>query len=416
MRMPSFSRVIGRALCLGLWLSSPVVFGQDNKPVIVITPQEVCDYCDTLVDATFDLTGTRLYLAARGKDQEGYFYPYLSLWDVTRTNHTQAVQVIKAKSPVQDSGDFMIKLDPSGQLMGVAGHTMKLWRAKMNNGTLPYLATLTKGTSQIHSFAFSHKGDKIAYSLDSDDLTIWDTFNNKTLIAKTNGNAVSIQFHLTKLFVLDGLGGSDTEIWDYSQTTSGAPKHLAWFHAPGGAYVVTFDPSGERVGVSMGRCHCAALWSMDSVISGSTAPLARMQHDDVVYFISFDATGRYIVTTSSDYTAKLWDSMQIKDEVPLLLATMKHECSVYLGLFAQDKSRILTSSDCGEVKLWDTLHIKEGGDATLLNTFNTDSSYRKIELDPAGIWLLTVNSKAAELWDIAAIQPDLEPADPVDED
>ena len=412
MRMLSLSLGVGGVLLFGLLVASPAVFGQDNSPVIVITPQEVCDYCDTLVDATFDLTGTRLYLAARGKDQEGEIYPYLSLWDVTRTNHTQPALVAKSRSPVQDSGDFMIRLDSTGKLMGVAGHTMKLWRAGVSNGTLPYLATLTKDSSQIHTFAFSAKGDKIAYSLDNDDLTIWDTFNNETLTAKTFSNAVSIQFHPTKLYVLDGLGGSDTEIWDYSQVTSGSPKHLAWFHAPGGAFVVTFDQSGERVGVSMGRCHCADLWNMESVINGNTTPLARMQHDDVVPFISFDATGRYIVTTSHDYTAKLWDSYQIKDEAPRLLATMKHDCYVDLGLFVHDKNRILTSSDCGEVKLWDTLHLKEGGKATLLNTFNTGESYQKIELDPAGIWLLTVNSNTAELWDIAALQPDQDATTP----
>ena len=41
--------------------------------------------------------------------------------------------------------------------------------------------------------------------------------------------------------------------------------------------------------------------------------------------------------------------------------------------------------------------MNEGGDATLLNT---GSNYQKIEPDPAGIWLLTVNSEAAELWNL----------------
>ena len=83
----------GRLACQVLWanilLINGFVWAQDNKPMIVITPQEVCDYCDTLVDATFDLTGERLYVAATGKNQDGDAYPYLSLWDITRPTRPQ---------------------------------------------------------------------------------------------------------------------------------------------------------------------------------------------------------------------------------------------------------------------------------------------------------------------------------------
>ena len=406
-------RIACRVLWAGIVFTSCSAWTQDNKPMIVITPQDVCDYCDTLVDATFDLTGERLYVAARGQNQDGDVYPWLSLWDMTQTNQTQATLLASSKSLVPDAGDFMIMSDPAGQLMGVAGYTMKLWQAKMNNSTLPYLTTLTKDSSQIHTFAFSRKGDKIAVSVDEDNLSIWDTFSlndtNPLAKAKTSGHAISIQFHPEKPYIVDGLGGGDTEAWDYSQIKKGAPKHLASFQAPGGAFVVSISPDAERVGVSMGRCHCAELWSLADVLKGHTNPIAKMQHDNVVYMINFDKTGRYIVTASGDRTAKLWDSDQIKDGTPALLATMRHECSdVYLILFVPDKNRLLTSSSC-EIKLWDTQNTDEEGRAALLNTFRTDGSYQRIKLDPMNIWLLTINSEAAKLWDIAVLQPDPEP-------
>ena len=406
-----------RLTCRFLWASllfiGGSVWAQDNKPMIVITPQEVCDYCDTLVDATFDLTGERLYVAARGKNQDGDVYPWLSLWDITRTNQTQATMIVNSKSPVQDDGDFMIKSDPLGELMGVAGHTMKLWYAKVSNGTLPYLATLTKGSSQIHAFVFSHKGDKIAVSVDDNNLSLWDTFKVKTgdlsvaAKAKTNGHAITIRFHPAKLYYLDGIDGGDTEIWDYSQLTNGSPKHLVSLSSDD--HDIVIDHSGGRVVTTdMDYVGYAVLWNMNEVLNGNTTPIAKMQHSDDVFSINFDTTERYIVTASDDKTAKLWDSSQIKNSVPLLVCTMQHKCGVRLALFAPGKNRILTTSTC-EIKLWDTQTVKEDGKATLLNTFDTDGSYQKIQLDPAGIWLLTVNDKSVQLWDIASLQPDQEP-------
>ena len=418
MGMLSLSRRVGGVLLLGFLVISPAVFGQDNRPVIVITPQEVCDYCDTLVDATFDLTGTRLYLAASGYDQEGDIYPFLSLWDVMRTNHTQATSVIQVKSPVQDTRDFMIKLDATGRLIGVAGSALKLWYAELTNGTLPYLATLDKDFTGIHSFAFSDKSDKVAAGYNNhgvDYLGVWDTYqfedNKPKLLAKVNiAPAVSIQFNPTGRYVLDGRAGLFAEIWDLSQIKNETPGHIG-LKEIGGPYTVTFDHDGRQIGVSMGSCHCAGLWSMDSVIKGDTGPIALMQHDSDVYFIAFDPTGRYIVTTSNDHTAKLWNGTQIKEGSPELLATMNHDCSVNQAIFTRNTTRIFTRSSC-DIKFWDIQHIKEDGKATLLNTFHTDGGYQKIELDPAGIWLLTVNSYAAELWDIAALQPDQDATTP----
>ena len=417
MRALSLNRKIRRGLWLGLLAVSSAVSGQDNQPVIVITPQEVCDYCDTLVDATFDLTGMRLYIAARGKDQEGDIYPYLSLWDITKTNHSQATTVVKVKSPVQDTRDFMIKLDITGRLVGIAGSALKLWYAELNNGTLPYLATLDKEFTGIHSFAFSDKSDKVAAGYNNhgiDYLGVWDTYqfedNKPKLLAKVNiAPAVSTQFNPTGRYILDGRGGLFAEIWDLSQIKNEAPGHIG-LKEIGGPYTVTFDHDGRQIGVSMGSCHCAGLWNMDSVISGNTAPIALMPHGSDVYFITFDSTGRLIATTSNDHTAKLWNGTHIENSSLELLATMNHDCGVDQAIFTRNASRMFTRSSC-DIKFWDIQHIKEDGKATLLNTFS-DGGYQKIELDPAGIWLLTVNSKAAELWDIAALQPDQDATTP----
>ncbi|WP_257276014.1 WD40 repeat domain-containing protein, partial [Endozoicomonas sp. SESOKO4] len=378
--------------------------------------------CDKLVDATFDLTGERLYVAAKGKNQAGDTYSHLGLFDMTRTNRTLATALVKVKGPVLDSQDFRIKLDATGRLVGIAGNSLKLWYARVSNGTLPYLATLDNDFNGIYSFDFSRKSDKLAagYNDDGDNyLGVWDTYqledNKPKLLAKVKSYpAVSIQFHPTGRYVLSGIHvnsyGSFAELWDLSEIKSKTPSHIKLNENGARPYIVTFDHEGRQIGVSMVDDNFAVLWHMDSIISGDTDPLAFMGHDDDVYFIAFDPTGRYIVTTSGDHTAKLWDGTQIKKNSPKLLATMNHGCAVKQAIFIRNNTRVFTRSDC-DIRLWDIQHIPVDGKAKLLNTFHTDGGYYKIELDPAAIWLLTVNIEAAEIWDIAALQPDSELSD-----
>ncbi|WP_448216904.1 WD40 repeat domain-containing protein [Endozoicomonas sp. 2B-B] len=419
MKVQALSWMICRLVWFSFWVASPVVFGQDKQPVIIIEPWNVCDCCDNLVDATFDLTGERLYVAANGKNQAGDTYSHLGLFDITRTNRTLATALVKVKGPVLDSRDFGIKLDATGRLVGIAGNSLKLWYARVSNGTLPYLATLDNDFNSIYSFAFSRKSDKVAawYNEDGDNyLGVWDTYqledDKPKLLAKVKNKdrAVSIQFDPTGRYILDEGGEALAELWDLSQIKSETPgriglKSFGYLYNP---YTVTFDHEGKQIGISMGyECYCGGLWSMDSIVSGDTAPLAFMKHNSNVYSIAFDPTGRYIVTTSEDHTAKLWDGTQIKKNSPKLLATMNHDCTVRQAIFTRNNTRMFTRDDC-DIRFWDIQHIPVDGKAKLLNTFHTDGGYHKIELDPAGIWLLTVNNKAAEVWDIVALQPDSE--------
>ena len=398
-----------RLTCRFLWASllfiGGSVWAQDNKPMIVITPQEVCDYCDTLVDATFDLTGERLYVAARGKNQDGDVYPWLSLWDITRTNQTQATPVLTARSPVMDSDDFMIKLDSIGRLIGVAGKSLKLWYADVNNKTLPYMGTLSQPSS-LFAFAFSPKGDKVATGTDGYFL-VWDTYrlnNTIPMLVATAGPGIkanSVSFSPSKQLIL-ARGG----IWDITQIENEKPKQLVNFDN-NGAHIIS-SPDNKWVASSIDFAYTAYLWITSSAIGGNGDHVAHMDHGDYVSSIIFDTTSRYIVSTSDDGTAKLWDSSSIKDKVPLLLATMDQGCGVLQSLFTLDRTRVFTRGSCN-IKLWDVGNIKEDGKATLLNTFIADGGYQKIQLDPAEIWLLTVSDKSVQLWDVAALQPDQEP-------
>lgn len=403
-------RLVFRFVLSEFLLVSTYIHAQDNKPVIAITSQEVCDYCDTLVDATFDLTGTKLYLEAKGTDQDDDDWQHLSLWDITRTNHTQATAFLVTRSPEMDDRDFTIKLDPSGRLVGSLGKAMKLWSAEEKNNTLPYIATLENDFA-YPGFAFSHKGDKIAVGTRAHYLAMWDTFRlNGTvpsLVVKTSTKADSakaVQFSPTDRYLLAG-----TDLFDLSQIEGGVPKRIVELDVIGGEpNSVAFNKNGTQIGVGLSYCYCGALWNTSSALKGIAEPIAFMKHGEHVHFIDFDKTGQYVVTTADDGTAKLWDTTKIENKAPLLLATMEHECGgVYQAIFTHDSSLLFTRSLCG-IKLWDIKHIKADHKPPLVATFVTDGGYQKIELDPAGIWLLTVSRKTAELWDIAALQPDSE--------
>ena len=404
-----------RAACPVLWTGILITIGsawaQNDKPMIVITPQEVCDYCDTMIDATLDLSGTRLYLEAKGTNQDYDDYQHLSLWDLTHTNQTQASSIVSVRSPVMDSNDFMIKLDPTGQLLGSLGYGMKLWFANEKNNTLPYLGDL-ENDFRFPAFTFSNKGDKVAVSTRDKYLAIWDTVRlNGTLPlmivkASTKDGAQTVRFSSSDRYILAG-----TDLFDLSQINSKVPKRVVELHVTGGGpSSVAFSKNDALIGVGLSWCYCAALWDTSSALQGNAEPIAFMKHGEHVHFIDFDKTGQYVVTTADDNTAKLWDTTKIENQAPLLLATMEHECGgVYQAIFTDDSSRLFTRSLCG-IKLWDIKHIKDDGKPPLIAEFTTDGGYSKIELDPAGIWLLTVNSKSAQLWDIAALEPDREPS------
>jgi WD40 repeat protein len=103
--------------------------------------------------------------------------------------------------------------------------------------------------------------------------------------------------------------------------------------SPDGAYILTASSD-----------HTAKLWDPEGNL------LADLnKHKDEVYSAVFSPDGTRILTASSDHTAKLWDP-----EGKLLADLNKHKGDVNSAVFSPDGTRILTASSDGTAKIWYT--------------------------------------------------------------
>ena len=117
-------------------------------------------------------------------------------------------------------------------------------------------------------------------------------------------------------------------------------------------------------------------------------------HEDVVWNVAFDPTGKTLASGSSDNTVKLWDVASGR-----LLHTLEgHKFNVANIVFAPG-SQILASDSVDEtVKLWDVANGR------LLHTFKmTERGIGGIAFDPKGQTLISVSgNKTVKLWDVAS--------------
>jgi WD40 repeat protein len=74
-----------------------------------------------------------------------------------------------------------------------------------------------------------------------------------------------------------------------------------------------------------------------------------MRHAAEVKSAQFSPDGRWIVTASSDYTARLWDGTtgQAAGE------PMQHDGAVTSAQFSPDGRRVVTTSEDNTARLWD---------------------------------------------------------------
>lgn len=85
------------------------------------------------------------------------------------------------------------------------------------------------------------------------------------------------------------------------------------------------------------------LWS-----SGDGIPLARVWHDHLANQCSFSVDGRYLVTASSDYSARVWAVPQMT----LISVLCGHEDDVEMASFSPDGERVATCSRDGKVRVF----------------------------------------------------------------
>jgi tetratricopeptide (TPR) repeat protein len=138
--------------------------------------------------------------------------------------------------------------------------------------------------------------------------------------------------------------------------------------------------------------------------------LALLEHEDQVNHASFSPNGRWIVTASSDGTARVWDAATGKAITP----AFHHGEPVRLACFSPDGRLIATGSgqwdkgDVGEARVWDAAT----GDFVTL-PMRHGAAIRSLAFSPDNRHLLTAANRdpAARVWSLSSRDdsvPDLE--------
>jgi WD40 repeat protein len=148
-----------------------------------------------------------------------------------------------------------------------------------------------------------------------------------------------------------------------------------------GIFCAAFSSDGKYI-LTGSSDHTARLWNWQG------KQLMVFKHDDEVLSVAFSPFEKYILTGSSDHTARLWN-WQGKQ-----LMVFKHDDEVLSVAFSPDGKYILTGSNDKTARLWDW-------QGNQIKNFEHKSGVRAVAFSLDGKYVLTgLYDRYAYLWDL----------------
>jgi toxoflavin biosynthesis protein ToxC len=142
--------------------------------------------------------------------------------------------------------------------------------------------------------------------------------------------------------------------------------------------------------------------------AASGAAVARGYHDHLANQCAFDASGRLLVTASSDYTARVWNVPELR----LVAVLADHRDDVEMAAFDPSGRRIATCSRDHDVRIYSVngtlLRVLSGHQADVISvTWSRDGSYLITSRDDGSVRRWSAESGIQEgLIDLQGIETD----------
>ena len=174
--------------------------------------------------------------------------------------------------------------------------------------------------------------------------------------------------------------------------TAGPPPRLELRHTlnahPDSVHAVSFSPNGQRLATASYDGHIGLF---DAVTGqGST----QKAHDGNAKSVSFDATGRWLLSSGNDYKLRLWDTQHL-NQPPHELAQLQDK-PMWASLAIDGHSAAVVGRD----QIITLLNLTQPGAPAQRLMGHENTVYRAIH-SPDGQQLATVSSDMTlRLWDV----------------
>lgn len=186
------------------------------------------------------------------------------------------------------------------------------------------------------------------------DARLWDLKTGRERITfSPHATVASVSFSPDGRWIVTGSWDNSAKIWDAAKGT--AVLKLIGEHQ-GFVNSAQFSPNGRQV-LTASDDGTAKLWewtlpaaNAGEAVKEPTAKVIRTfeGHADRVRFAAFSDDGKFIVTTSDDKTARLWNA----ETGEMLHPFVGHQWAVLAAAFSKDGKRLITGSEDNLAKVW----------------------------------------------------------------
>ncbi|HJQ26435.1 MAG TPA: protein kinase [Blastocatellia bacterium] len=247
----------------------------------------------------------------------------------------------------QDDQVWSVALSPDGRLLASGGedNTARIWDAVTGRE----LHRLIGHEQWVFAVAFSPDGKRLATASGDHTAKLWDVETGAevfTLVGHTQRvNAVVFSPDGKRLFTASH--DATVKIWDSATGREIGSLKKGLDHIVS----LALSPDGRRLAVTYRDQ--VNLWDATT----GTELASFKGHTDQINSVKFSPDGKWLVTASSDKTARLWDAASGK-----ALAEFKgHASWVDCVAFSRDGKTIATSGNDRTIKLWDVASGQELG-------------------------------------------------------
>jgi WD40 repeat protein len=294
------------------------------------------------------------------------------VWQLVRQHQIAQETALVAQQKEQEARDQLTaRFVELGRQELSQGHTMR---------ALPYLGA---------AYAMGKPSSQLRYML------AWAMQPVDAVLATLRPDGVhtrvrSVMFDPDGTRVLTASDDGTVEIWNLA---TGADPGRNFGHKIE-EQVMAVSPDGTRL-VTAGQKDGVVLWEI-----GGEHPVEPWSpewigdHDGAVSSVAFSQDGKHIVTTSSDGTAKIWDTNTHKLEL-----TLPHHGDVLAAAFSQDGTLLVTAGADKTAKVWNA------ATGEMLHTLNHDGGVLAAALSRDGARVVTASDdETARIWDASTGQ------------